>query len=166
MEHLLRERKRDERAGVERRIEQRRLENPDHGEPGLPQVHQDVAAHVVDLKDLRRLGAEHRLRVAVGDRAEEPSRREPDAEHVRQVPAGRFDPDPTGLRGGHKWRSVDTGVRDLVHGGVVVDVLHVVDHGQGRVREDLVVADERLAGGDGQQVGPERVDLGQEVGLG
>ena len=152
-------------VGVERRVEQRRLENPDHGEPGLPQVHQDVAAHVVDLEHLRRLGAEHRLRIAIGDGAEEPSRREPDAEHVGQVLAGRIDPDPTGLRGGHERRSVDAGVRDLVHGGVVVDVLHVVDHGQGRVREDLVVAGERLAGRDGQQVRPEGVDLGQEVGL-
>ena len=116
-------------------------------------------------EDARGLGAEHDLRVAVGDGVEEVPRRHRGADDLRQVVAGRVDADPAGLLRGHERGAEHGGARDLVDGGVVVDVLHVVDHRHRRVRQDLVVALEVLTGRDRQQVRPELVDRREQVRL-
>ena len=75
LEQALGDRQRDEHGGVERRVQQGRLHDPDHVEPGVAQVHQDVAADRVDLQDAGRLGPEHDLGIAAGHGVEEVARR-------------------------------------------------------------------------------------------
>ena len=114
---------------------------------------------------LRRLRAEHDLRVAVADGVEEVAGRHRGADHLRQVVPGRVDADAAGLLRGHVRGAQHGGARDLVDGGVAVDVLHVLDHRHRRVGQHLAVAREVLPGRDRQQVRAERVDRREQVRL-
>ena len=105
LEQPLRDRQRDERVGVERGVEQRRLEDPDHGEPRVAEVHLTWPPTGLICEDAGGLGAEHDLRVAIADHVEEVAGRHRRADHLGQVVAGRVDADAAGLDCGHERRA-------------------------------------------------------------
>ncbi len=120
----------------------------------------------VDAQQLRGGGAEHRDRLAGGGGVEEPALREAGAGHRGQVQGGGVHAERVGLDRGDERGLVDADAADgagVLDGG---DAGQPGDHARRGLGQFGGGAGEGLPVGDGQQVGAQRPDLGQQRGLG
>ena len=120
----------------------------------------------VDAQSLRCGGAEHRDRLAGGRRVQELALREAGAGHRGQAQGGRLDAEGVGFDRGDERGLVDV---DAADGAGVLDsgdAGQSGDHAWRRFGQLSDTAGQGLPAGCGQQVGAERLDLGQQRGLG
>ena len=142
------------------------VEDAGHVEPLAADPDPHPGPDPVDAQQLRGEGAEHRDGLAGGGGVQEPALREAGARDRGQVQGGGFHAEGVGFDRGDERGLVGVDVADGA------GVLHRGDPGQpgdhaGRRRGQLGGgAGEGLPVGDGQQVGAQLGDLGQQRGLG
>ena len=118
----------------------------------------------VDAEPLGGGGAEHRDRLSLGRRVEVGAAGDRGADGGQERERRRLDAERSCLGGGDERAAVDRGAR-AARVGDLGDGADASDHARRRDRELCGVAGEGLAGGDGEQVGSEPVDLAEQPGL-
>ena len=119
----------------------------------------------VDAEPRRGGRAEHGERLAGGDRVEVAAARDARSDGGWQLEAGRLHGDGVGVNDGDERAAVDVRAADRPRELDRADAADAGDHAGSGGGEFGGLAGQRLSVGDGQQVGPEPVDLGQQTGL-
>jgi hypothetical protein len=161
-EQFLGDRQADERRAVEIGGELERVQDPDDGEPLVAEP--DAHPRPVDPQPLGGDRAEHDGRVARARGVQEDPGPERRAERCREVEAGGGDADPTRLHLGDEVGAPDVRVERL-DGRDVGDRADPADHGGRLLRELRVLAEDRLARADSEEVRAEAVEGRDQVRL-
>ena len=154
----------DEHGAVDLRGQDRGAEDPGDVEPLPAQPDALAGIDAVDAEPLRGSGAEHRDRLSLGRRVEVGAAGDRGADGGQERERRRLHAQRSCLCGGDERAAVDRGAR-AARVGDLRDGADASDHPRRCDRELCGVAGEGLAGGDGEQVGAEPVDLGEQPGL-
>jgi hypothetical protein len=154
----------DQHRVVDAREERIRLQDARHVEPHVGEPDPLAWVDAIDAKTLGGGRPEDGNRLVRRCRVEEPALRDGGTHRLQEAEAGGVDRQRVGLHGGDEGAAVDIGIRRT--GGLDLgDRANASDHpGRGGGQLGRLAREEVLAGLNGEQVGPEPVDLADETG--
>ena len=154
----------DEHRAVDLGRQRRGAEDSRDVEPLAAQPDALAGVDAVDAEPLGGGGAEHRDRLSLGRRVEVGAAGDRGADHWQERERSRLHGQRSCLCGGDERAAVDRGAR-AARVGNLGDRADASDHPRCGDRELCGVAGEGLAGCDGEQVGAEPIDLGEQPRL-